>query len=134
MNYEDLKNKLSKREDYQEAEKRYEIAFSVAKMIMDARAELDITQKELALRLGTKQPSIARIENGDSVPTIPFLDRIAKALGTKLVMPRFEFTAENYELRGVNNETETCVIVIDRSDYSYSHPYSSVQNQIIQES
>jgi predicted transcriptional regulator len=38
----------------------------------------------LALKIGTKQPSIARFESGDYNPTISFLKKISKALDSKL--------------------------------------------------
>jgi predicted transcriptional regulator len=39
-----------------------------------------LTQSQLAEMLGTRQPSIARLENGSSVPSLSFLERIADAL------------------------------------------------------
>lgn len=43
-----------------------------------------LTQAELARRVGTQQPSIARLESGRSEPTLPFLRQVAKALGAHL--------------------------------------------------
>jgi transcriptional regulator with XRE-family HTH domain len=34
--------------------------------------------------VGTHQPSIARLENGSSIPSLSFLDRIAKALDARI--------------------------------------------------
>jgi transcriptional regulator with XRE-family HTH domain len=39
-----------------------------------------LTQAQLAEMVGTRQPSIARLENGSSVPSLSFLERIADAL------------------------------------------------------
>ncbi len=39
-----------------------------------------LTQAQLAEMVGTRQPSIARLENGSSVPSLSFLERIAEAL------------------------------------------------------
>ena len=41
-------------------------------------------EKELAKRIGTKQPVISRLENMESLPTFSLLERISKALDTKL--------------------------------------------------
>jgi transcriptional regulator with XRE-family HTH domain len=41
--------------------------------------------------IGTHQPSIARLENGSSVPSLSFLERIANALDARIelhVVPR----------------------------------------------
>jgi DNA-binding XRE family transcriptional regulator len=39
-----------------------------------------LTQAQLAEMVETRQPSIARLENGSSVPSLSFLERIADAL------------------------------------------------------
>ena len=55
------------------------------------RIQRGLTQKQLAEMVGTRQPSIARLENGSSVPSLSFLGRIAKALDARIelhVVPR----------------------------------------------
>ncbi|MGW1728953.1 helix-turn-helix domain-containing protein [Streptomyces sp. NPDC002306] len=70
-----------------EHEKDYEdasLAFTLGQMVYDRRAELGLTQTELATRAGMKQPAISRIEGGGTVPTVPLLRRLAKALDADL--------------------------------------------------
>ncbi len=43
-----------------------------------------LTQSQLAEMVGTKQPSIARLENGESTPSLSFLEKVAEALGADL--------------------------------------------------
>ena len=43
-----------------------------------------MTQAELADRVGTRQPSIARLENGSRLPSLSFLERIAEALDAQV--------------------------------------------------
>jgi len=43
-----------------------------------------MTQAELADIVGTRQPSIARLENGSSMPSLSFLERIAEALDAEV--------------------------------------------------
>lgn len=55
------------------------------------RIQRGLTQQQLAEIVGTRQPSIARLENGTSVPSLSFLDRIAKALDARIelhIVPR----------------------------------------------
>ena len=55
------------------------------------RIQRGLTQAQLADMVGTRQPSIARLENGSSVPSLSFLDRIATALDARIelrVVPR----------------------------------------------
>lgn len=95
MNYDDLKRELSKKAGYREAEKKNRISYDIAKMVIEARLRRGLTQKELAELVGTKQPSIARIENGEGSSSNSFLERIAEALGTKLLPPRFEMLVKD---------------------------------------
>lgn len=52
--------------------------------IHQRRIELGWTQKELADKVGLHQESIARIENGGSIPRLDTVFKLAIALGMKL--------------------------------------------------
>jgi transcriptional regulator with XRE-family HTH domain len=43
-----------------------------------------MTQAELGDKVGRRQPSIARLENGGSMPSLSFLERIAAALDAQV--------------------------------------------------
>jgi len=58
----------------------------VGSAVRAARRKAGLSQVELAKRAGTSQPSIARLERGLVSPTVISLDRIARALGTELVI------------------------------------------------
>lgn len=61
-------------------------ASTVSKEIQRIRAEANLTQKELADLTGIDQSDISKIERGISNPTVSTLERIASALGAKLVI------------------------------------------------
>ncbi len=42
------------------------------------------TQTQLAEMVGTKQPSITRLENGEGSPSLSFLKKVAEALGAEV--------------------------------------------------
>lgn len=55
------------------------------------RIQPGLTQMQLAEMVGRRQPSIARLENGTSVPSLSFLDRLATALDANIelhIVPR----------------------------------------------
>lgn len=56
--------------------------------ILKARAEAGLTQAQVAERMGTKAPAVARLENalvtGKHSPSIATLKKYAKALGKRL--------------------------------------------------
>ncbi len=58
----------------------------VGYLILKARASAGLTQNELAHRIGTSQPTIARWESGAQVPSVRSLMRIADATGFELTV------------------------------------------------
>jgi transcriptional regulator with XRE-family HTH domain len=58
----------------------------VGSAVRAARRRSGLSQVELARRAKTSQPAIARLEKGQVSPTVISLDRIARALGTELVI------------------------------------------------
>lgn len=68
---------------YREAYEALQDEFDVAAVVIEARIRAGLTQAELAERIGTRQPAIARIEGGH-LPSTSTLRRIAAATGTRL--------------------------------------------------
>lgn len=60
--------------------------FMLAQIIIEKRLAKGFTQATLAHKIGTKQSSIARLESGNYNPSMAFLEKIAKALDTKVVI------------------------------------------------
>lgn len=52
----------------------------LGKKIKIARVELDLTQTDLAEKTGSLQKSISRYENGEAIPSLATLEKLAKAL------------------------------------------------------
>lgn len=76
-----------------------DIAFEIALMLIEARAFKNLTQAALAKLMKTKQPSIARVENGSYLPSLTFLLKAVKVLGAELDI-RFRFS----EVEGAKKE------------------------------
>jgi ribosome-binding protein aMBF1 (putative translation factor) len=58
--------------------------FALVKALIRARSRADISQEELARRMHTTQPAVARLEGGHVNTTIATLRRYAAATGTRL--------------------------------------------------
>jgi transcriptional regulator with XRE-family HTH domain len=71
-----------------------DVAYQIGHDIEFARALREISQKQLAELVGTKQSSISRIERGNGLPSLSFLQKIATALNTHLIPPRFELVED----------------------------------------
>lgn len=56
----------------------------ITKSIIGERIKRKLFQGELARKAGIKQPSLARVEGGRTMPSITTLNKIAKAMGKRL--------------------------------------------------
>lgn len=83
------KTLLMRDAEFRKALKEVEPEFQVARALIRARSRKNLTQAELAKKLGTKQSVLSRVENAKTVPTISFLKRLANVLGVSLQI-RFE--------------------------------------------
>jgi ribosome-binding protein aMBF1 (putative translation factor) len=75
--------------DYRKAYDALEGEFGLAKAVLRARNRVGLTQAELARKMGTTQPVLARLEGGRARPSMRTLERLARATGTRLLI-RFE--------------------------------------------
>ena len=64
----------------------YDILYEISQLITNTRKQLKITQKELSLKSGISQSNISKIENGNYVPSLLVLKRIADALGCRILI------------------------------------------------
>lgn len=53
-------------------------------LIRDARRDAGLTQQQLALRAGTSQAAISRLERGGPSPSVETLDRLLRVMGRQL--------------------------------------------------
>jgi transcriptional regulator with XRE-family HTH domain len=53
-------------------------------IVREARRRAGLSQRELAGRVGTTQPAIARVESGDSAPSFDRILRLVRACGFDL--------------------------------------------------
>ena len=63
---------------------------AIAHKLKELRKAAGLSQAELAKRIGTKAPGIARMESGKFAPRIGVLHKVATALGVRL---RIQFKA-----------------------------------------
>ena len=58
----------------------------VVSTLIGERIKRKLTQDQLAKRAGIKRPSLARIEGGHVNPSLMILEKVARALNTRLVI------------------------------------------------
>jgi transcriptional regulator with XRE-family HTH domain len=72
--------KHKKTPEFRRAYEELEPEFAIIRQIIDLRLKRKMTQAQLAKRIGTAQPSIARLESRGKVKNLDYLRRIARAL------------------------------------------------------
>ena len=79
--YNDLLRKELKNKQFKKTYDALKEEFVLAKEIINLRKSNNLTQKELAAKVGTSQPAIARIESGSYKNiSLSLLRRVANAL------------------------------------------------------
>lgn len=73
---EELKNPA-----FREAWDEGEVEYQIRRLIIRARLDEGLTQKELAEKTSIAQTNISAIERGSRVPSVKTLQRIAEGLG-----------------------------------------------------
>lgn len=82
--YPQLKKRLLKKPAVKKAYNALGSEFALAEMLIKKRIEQNLTQAQLAKKIGTKQSAISRMEQGSYNPTLGFLKKVSKALNTEL--------------------------------------------------
>lgn len=86
MKHEDVKQQLLQSPEVNIEYEKLQILYDIKREIIKLRLEQGLSQKDLADRIGSKQSAISRLESGDYNPSIEFLNKVAIALGKKLVV------------------------------------------------
>ncbi len=71
---------------YRAAHERLAPYEGIARMVIMRRAELGLTQQQLAERMGTSHSAISRIESGQHRTSVATLERLARALDLRFLV------------------------------------------------
>ncbi len=82
--FNEIKKELLKDPEVKREYDRLEPKFALIRSIIDKRIEKNISQEELASRMGTKQSALSRFESGNYNPSLAFMQKVAEALDSKL--------------------------------------------------
>jgi ribosome-binding protein aMBF1 (putative translation factor) len=80
------RRRARKSAEYRAAQERLAPYEAIARFVIQRRAELGLTQQELAERMGTSHSAISRIESGQHPTSVTTLQRLAEALEVRFVM------------------------------------------------
>ncbi len=80
MNWKEQKKQLMKNPEFVKEYDALETEYKLAANLIRLRLAKGLTQEDLAKMLNTKQESIARLENGGSLPSLSTMKKLAEAL------------------------------------------------------
>ena len=84
MDWQTHRKLLLKDPEVRKALIEIEPEYQIARALIRARIDKNLTQKQLATKLGTKQSVLSRVENAKTTPTVSFLKRLAEVLNMNL--------------------------------------------------
>lgn len=84
ISFDKMKEDLLKDNEFKAEYDKLAPRYEAIKQIITARKEQNITQEELAKRVGTQKINISRLESGNYNPSLDFLTKIAASLGKSL--------------------------------------------------
>jgi len=82
--FSEVKEPLMKDEEFKAEYEKLKPRYEVISQIIEARTSQNITQEELALRVGIQKSTISRLESGTYNPSLDFLTKVARALGKEV--------------------------------------------------
>ena len=80
VSFETIKKDLMEDAEFQSEYDSLKPRYDIIAQIIRARKEQNMTQAELAERLGNQKSNISRLESGNYNPSLDFLIKVAKSL------------------------------------------------------
>ena len=84
LSFEEMKEDMLKDEEFKIEYEKLKPRYEAIEQIIRARKEQNMTQAELAKRVGTQKSNISRLESGNYNPSLDFLAKVAESLGKSL--------------------------------------------------
>lgn len=81
VSFHQIKEELMQDEEFRIEYERLQPRYQAIAQIIKARQEQNMTQAELARRVGTQKSNISRLESGNYNPSLDFLVKVARSLG-----------------------------------------------------
>jgi len=84
--WKSLKKELLRNKKVAEEYKKLAPRYQLISQLIESRLKKGLTQEQLAKKIGTRQSAIARLESGRANPSVSFLERMATATGSELII------------------------------------------------
>ncbi len=84
ISFDHLKNQLMQDAEFAAEYEKLRPRYEVISQIIESRKENNMTQEDLARKIGTQKSNVSRLESGAYNPSLDFLIKVARALGKDL--------------------------------------------------
>ena len=84
ISFRNIKEEFMQDEEFQKEYEKLRPRYEVISKLIELRKEQNITQAELARRVGTQKSNISRLESGNYNPSLDFLIKVVHSLGKEL--------------------------------------------------
>lgn len=84
INLEKLKKNLLSDVKVKKAYDELEPEYQIARQVIEARIKRKLSQEDLAVKMGTGQAVISRLESMRAKPTVSFLEKLSRALNVPI--------------------------------------------------
>ncbi len=84
VKFNEVKDLLMKDSEFKAEYEKLKPRYEIISQIIEERAKQNITQEELAFRVGTQKSNISRLESGTYNPSLDFLIKVAQSLGKEM--------------------------------------------------
>ena len=84
ISFEEMKADMLKDEEFKLEYEKLQPRYEAIAQIIRARKEQNMTQAELAKKVGTQKSNISQLESGNYNPSLDFLVKVAESLGKTL--------------------------------------------------
>lgn len=86
IKFDEAKKLLMMDEEFRAEYEKLKPRYDVISQIIDERSKQNITQEELAFRVGTQKSNISRLESGTYNPSLDFIIKVAHSLGKEMTI------------------------------------------------
>ncbi len=84
LTFQQVINEKMKNPEFRREWEEQEPEFQLIRAMLQAREDLNISQRQLSEKTGITQADICKIENGEGNPTLQTMKKLAEGLGMRL--------------------------------------------------
>jgi len=86
IRFEEAKKLLMKDDEFKAEYEKLKPRYDIISQVIEERTKQNITQEELAFRVGTQKSNISRLESGTYNPSLDFIVKVAHSLGKEMTI------------------------------------------------